>query len=69
MCHCHDNLALRPKVAKILKKKNEKGIHPGSLLDLQEEAAKKKSGQGRNFPFRIYTRIGLSKEYCRTNHS
>ena len=59
MCHCNDNLALLPMVAKVLKEKNEKGIHPGSMLDLREEAASKKSGQGRNFPFRIYPSYGL----------
>ncbi len=51
MCHCHDNLALRPEVAKKINIKNETGIHPDTLLDLREKATQKKSSQGGNFPF------------------
>jgi len=39
------------------------------LLDLREEAAPKKSGQGRNFPFRIYPGFCLSKKYSGTNYA
>ncbi len=55
MCHCHDKSCFAPGGCKDLKEKNEKGIHPDPLLDLREEAAQEKSGQGRNFPFGIFT--------------
>jgi hypothetical protein len=41
------------------KRKDETGIHPNTLLDLREKAAQKKSGQGRDFPFRISAFHGI----------
>ena len=69
MCHCHDNLALRPEVAKKINIKNETGIHPDTLLDLREKATQKKSGPSRNFPLRISPGYRVQNQYCGTINS
>ena len=53
MCHCHDNLALLPEVAKILKEKMKREYIQIRCSIYEKKLLKKKSGQGWNFPFRI----------------